>query len=185
MTMSEHEKKWITDHGAEMIRSLGINEGHSVIEFGCGIGRYAIPLSQVVGENGQVLAVEREAEEVAVLRERINLFCEKGSVEILNSEDIQLQSVDNKTMDHVLAFDVLQYIEDFDLFFKSVHRVLKPGGSLHIYPAKIPHPGAVNMKHVTSIIHQLGLRSKGNQPFRMMHNKDMVDDVVYTFKLSA
>ena len=181
MKMSEHEKNWLTDHGASMIRSLGIKEGHSVIEFGCGIGRYAIPLSQVVGENGQVLAVERDTEEVTVLRKRMNLFCEQRSVEILNSEDIQLQSVSDETMDHVLIFDVLQYIEDFELFFESAHRVLKPSGSLHIYPAKVPHPGAVDMEYVASIINKLGLQDEGGRPFRMMHNKDMVDDVVYTF----
>lgn len=179
--MSEHEKQWITDHGAEMIKSLGIKEGHSVIEFGCGIGRYAIPLSQVVGKKGQVLAVEREPEEVNVLRERITLFCERGAIEILNSEDIRLQSVDDESVDHVLIFDVLQYIEDVELFFESVHRVLKPGGSLHVYPAKVPHPGAVDMEHVTSTINKLGLQSEEGRPFRMMHNKDMVDDVVYTF----
>ncbi len=181
MKLSEHEKTWLTNHGAEMIRLLGIKEGHSVVEFGCGIGRYTIPLSQVVGEKGQVVAIEREPEEVAVLRKRMNLFCEQGSIEILNSEDIRLPSVDDGTIDRVLIFDVLQYIENFELFFKSIHRVLKPGGSLHVYPAKVPHPGAVDMEHVDSIIHKLGLRSKDQQHFKMMHNKDMVDDVVYTF----
>jgi len=184
MKMLEHEKKWLTDQGATMVRSLGIKEGHSVIEFGCGIGRYTIPLSQVVGEKGQVLAVERESEEVAVLRKRVNLFGEQRSVEILNSEDIRLQSVDDESVDRVLIFDVLQYIEDVELFFKSVHRVLKSGGRLHVYPATVPHPGAVDMEHVASTINKLGLQGEGGRPFRMMHNKDMVDDVVYTFKLS-
>ena len=57
MEMSEHEKQWLTNQGAEMLATLGVKKHDSVIDFGCGKGRYTIPLSQVVGENGNVLAV--------------------------------------------------------------------------------------------------------------------------------
>jgi len=181
MEMSEHEKQWLTNQGAEMLATLGIKEHSSVIDFGCGKGRYAIPLSQVVGENGNVLAIERNSDEVAVLRQRIASFGKQGPIRILNYEGVRLQSVDDGTIDSVLAFDVLQYVEDWDVFFKSVCRVLRPCGSINVYPAVIPHPGVVDIKLVESIMNKIGLQSCGRRYFRMMHNKDMVNDEVYTF----
>lgn len=36
MDILEHENEWLAAHGAEMMRELGIQSGHSVLEFGCG-----------------------------------------------------------------------------------------------------------------------------------------------------
>jgi ubiquinone/menaquinone biosynthesis C-methylase UbiE len=182
MEMSEHEKQWVTAQGAEMITALGVEEGSSVIDFGCGKGSYTIPLSQVVGKNGNVLAVERNSDEVAVLRERISEFGGQGSITILSSEDVRLESVDDGTIDSVFVFDVLQHIDDWDIFFKSVRRVLKPGGRVHVYPATIPHPGSIDVKRVALAINRIGLQGDGKRQFRMVHNKDMVDDELFTFK---
>ena len=102
--MSEHEDQWLTDHGAQMVSTLGVQEGSSVIYFGCGKGRYSIPLFQVVGADGSVLAVERDAEEVAILRQRMAEFAESGSLRILHAEDTRLQSVEDATIDAVFAF---------------------------------------------------------------------------------
>jgi ubiquinone/menaquinone biosynthesis C-methylase UbiE len=130
MNLSEHENEWLIGQGARMVRSLGVKEGDSVIDFGCGIGRYSIPVSQVVGESGSVLSVERDPNELAVFHERIDEFGGPGSVTILNSEDVRLPSVADATVDCVFVFDVLQYIDVPEVFFASVRRVLKPGGTL-------------------------------------------------------
>ena len=87
------------------------------------------------------------------------------------------------TIDSVFAFDVLQHIEDWDIFFKSVYRVLKPGGSIHVYPAIVPHPEAVDLERVVLKMNKIGLQGGGKKKFRMMHNIDMVNDDVYTFSL--
>jgi ubiquinone/menaquinone biosynthesis C-methylase UbiE len=185
MEMLEHEKQWLTDEGAEMMGSLGVEGRSSVIDFGCGRGRYTIPLSQVVGENGHVLAVERDAGELAVLRERMTAFAGQGPIRILNSEDVCLESVDDAAIDSVLAFDVLQYVEDWDVLFASIRRVLKPGGTVHVYPAHVPHPGGIDVERAASILRTLGLQGGDGRRFRMMHNKDMVVDDVFTFILPS
>lgn len=183
MDMSEHEEQWLTKHGAEMVSTLGVNESNSVIDFGCGKGRYTIPLSQITGESGQVFAVERDAQELDVLRDRMNRFGKPDSVKILESEDIRLQSINDSSIDQMLVFDVLQYIEDHHQFFQSVRRVLKPNGQIHIYPAAIPHPGAVDMTQVDAALTRSGLVLAEKNAFRMMHNKDIVHDEVHTFRL--
>jgi len=184
MNMSEHEEQWLTTHGAEMISTLGINSSNTVIDFGCGIGRYTIPLSRIAGENGRVFAVERDAQELAILRKRMDRFGNPDAIEVLESDDIRLQSVKDSSIDQMLVFDVLQYIEDHEMFFQSIHRVLKPGGQIHVYPAAVPHPGAVNMMQVEKLMTRCGLTCTGKTQFRMMHNKDIVHDEVHTFLLA-
>jgi len=184
MEISEHEKQWLTNQGAEMLATLGVKKHNSVIDFGCGKGRYTIPLSQVVGENGNVLAVEHNSDEVAVLCERVALFGRQGSIRILNSKDVRLPSVDDGTIDSVFAFDVLQHVENWEIFFKSVCRVLRPCGSINVYPAVIPHPGVVDIELLVSTMNKVGLQNCSRRCFTMMHDKDMVNDEVYTFSLS-
>lgn len=166
-----------------MIRALGVNEGCRVIDFGCGMGRYSIPIAQVIDCGGMVLAVERDANDVSALRERIVEFSVQDFITILHSEDIRLLSVADGTVDCVFVFDVLQYIGDAKTFFQSIRRVLKPGGKLHVYPALIPHPGAVDMEQILSRIREAGLVECGSAIYRMMHSTEMLDDRVYTFCL--
>lgn len=181
MELSDHERSWLIQQGAEMIRALGVKEGDSVIDFGCGKGRYSIPISQVVRKRGAVLAVEHDPNEAAVLHERIDEFGGQGRITILNSADIRLPSVADGTVDSVFVFDVLQYINDAETFFESVHRVLNPRGALYIYPATIPHPGAVDIARITAIIRKAGLQECDHTNFRMMHSGDLINDDVYTF----
>lgn len=183
MECSDHEIRWLSNQGAEMIRALGVNQGRTVIDFGCGKGRYSIPIAQVIGSGGMVLAVERDADDVSELRKRTAEFGVQNFITILHSEDIRLLSVADGTVDCVFAFDVLQYIGDAKTFFQSIRRVLKPGGTLHVYPALIPHPGAVDMEQILSRIREAGLMECGSAIYRMMHSADLLDDRVYTFCL--
>jgi len=40
------------------VRKFGIKEGMTVVDYGCGPGRYAVKFAELVGENGRVYAVE-------------------------------------------------------------------------------------------------------------------------------
>jgi len=179
----EQESVWLDSLGGEMLDILGVKKDDFVIDFGCGKGRYTIPLSQIVGQNGNVFAVERNLDDVVELRERISVYGGKGSINIINLEDIKLESVGNGVIDCVLAFDVLQYVEDWEKFFNTVRRVLKPCGTIHVYPAAVPHPGAIEIEKLLTALESTGFKACGKRMFRMMHNIDIVDDEVYSFSL--
>lgn len=181
MELERHEEEWLIGDGAVMLVQMGIKESSRVVDFGCGPGRYTIPLSQVVGQTGKVLAVERTPKEIKTLKERVEKFGNKDSIDILNSEDIYIESICTDSADALLLFDVLQYVDDKEELFKSVARVLNPTGTLYVYPAAIPHPGSVDMEHIATILKDLGMTSSSKREYRMMHNKCMVDDHIYSF----
>jgi ubiquinone/menaquinone biosynthesis C-methylase UbiE len=183
--MEEYEVKWLSGDGAEMVRSLGVKESDCVVDFGCGKGRYTIPAVQVVGKKGMVFAVERHADELDIFNERLEKFSVNKSVKILNTEDLHLDFTSDKSVNVLFAFDVLQYVEDYETLFKSVKRVLSPNGLLIIYPAGVPHPGDVDMDLITKIIEKNGMKLHSQKEYKMMHNKFMVDDIIYTFKFDS
>jgi len=38
----------------EMLQQMGIRSGQTVLDFGCGLGMYTIPVAKIVGEQGRV-----------------------------------------------------------------------------------------------------------------------------------
>lgn len=176
---------WFRVDGANMMRALGIKVGDSVLEFGCGPGRYVVPLSQVVGRNGRVFAIERDDDSIAKLHERLADLTDPSVVDIRQSSSIDVASMFNpNALDAVLLFDVLQYVEDWDALFLGLSRVLKPSGHIHIYPAALPHPGSVDINLATEKLSKIGFKCSGAGTFSMMHNVDRVIDTVYTFRSS-
>lgn len=184
MEISEHETLWLQSTGAKMITDLGIELSHKVIDFGSGQGRYSIPLSQVVGKEGKVYSFERDEKEISIFKSRISYFSKEKNISIHTENINELKTpIANNTIDSILIFDVLQYIENWDQLFKNFHRILKPNGYIHIYPAAIPHPNSVDIEEAGTKLKKLGFEYHKSTTYRMMHNIDMVDDIVYSFCL--
>lgn len=182
MRISEHETLWLKKDGAEMLKELGVTPGNSVIDFGCGDGRYTTPLSQIVGKNGSIFAVERNEEPLAELQKRVTQFSDPKNVTHLNIENLdRTDSISPESIDAIFAFDVLQYIKDWESLFTYFFSVIKSKGIIVLYPAAIPHPGDVDIKLVRTIMEKVGFKYVKERKFRMMHNIDMVDDIVYSF----
>lgn len=186
MEISKHETLWLQSEGMKMLMELGIKPGDQVLDFGCGKGRYTIPLSKTVGQNGHVYAVECDKKEMAVLEERLPRFADENIIELLNIKDLKSTGIiSHKSIDSILVFDMLQYMQpqDWDPLFSYFFRVLKADGIICIYPAAIPHPGLIDMDLLISKMEKAGFKCECSHKFRMMHNIHMVDDVVYSFRV--
>lgn len=182
MKISKHETLWLQSDGAKMLKKIGIKQGYNIIDYGCGKGRYTIPLSQIAGKKGCVYSVERNENTISVVQERLSLFSNPDVVKFIKNDNLETTDLlPKKSIDAIFAFDVLQYVQDWDLLFRYFYSVLKPPGIVCIYPAAIPHPGEVDIKLVISKMEKIGFQYVKSNNFRMMHNVDIVDDVVYTF----
>ncbi len=169
-----------------MLQQLGVKCGDTVVDYGCGEGRYTIPLSQVVGREGAILSIERDGNVIAIVKDRITQFSDPEIVTFINIDHLEATDIlHERTIDAVFAFDVLQYIYDWDLLFGYFAKILKPNGIACIYPAAVPHPGDVDIELVISKMDACGLRFRTSAQYTMMHNVDMVDDVVYVFDLQV
>lgn len=131
-------EKWERDGGVKFLKKIGIKSKHVVLDFGARVGHYSIPAACVVGTSGRVYAVDKEQQELDELSRkarRLNL----NNLEIIPTSGIVTFDFKDESIDVVLLYDVLHYLEKFERkkLYRETFRVLKSNGFISIYPKHI------------------------------------------------
>ena len=109
------------------LAKLDIQEGQIILDFGCGIGSFALPVARMVGGKGKVYALDKQPFAIKKVKE-------KGQKEGLENIETVLSDGDtglpDRSIDVVLFYGVLPEIEDKEAVLKELHRVLNPNGYL-------------------------------------------------------
>ncbi len=116
---------------------LGL-EGKVVLDLGCGTGRDAYLLSQLVGESGRVIGIDMTREQLEVARRHVNFHMQnygyaKANVEFFEAyiEDLASVGIEDASVDVVVSNCVINLAPDKKRVFQEIFRVLKPGGELY------------------------------------------------------
>ncbi len=127
---TEREQKlWLAERAREVLESVPVKAGDEVVDFGCGAGTYAIPAAELVGESGIVHAIDCDADRMEdVTKARID--CLRA---ILGDGTTEIPLADG-SCDVGLLYDVLQKLDDRASVIAEMHRVIRPGGVLSVYP---------------------------------------------------
>lgn len=137
-------QRWIEKDGVNLLRKVGITRGQIILDFGCGSGNYTIPAAVIVGREGKVYALDKEArgfwpsEGLAKLTERAGLYRPGNIVVMKTSGELKI-NLQDESADVVLLYDTLHYYylpekASRRKLLGEVHRVLKPEGFLSFYP---------------------------------------------------
>lgn len=119
--MSERDFEPIRD---EMITQLGLEDGDTVLEIGCGPGVNFGKIRNAIGESGSLVAIDYSPEMVEKAHER---------VERHGWENIEVVHADATTADLDGPFDAaiatlaLSVLPDVERAVRNVHNALKPG----------------------------------------------------------
>lgn len=108
--------------------SFGIKSGMTVVDYGCGPGRYTVEFARLVGENGKVFAVDlvelalRETEERAAEQgcKNIQTYLAQG----YNS------GIASNSADIIFAIDMFHHVQNPTAFLQELHRIAKDSGLL-------------------------------------------------------
>jgi ubiquinone/menaquinone biosynthesis C-methylase UbiE len=161
---------WLHRDGPAFLRKLGIASGDCVLDFGCGPGGYALPLAQVVGRRGRVIAVDKNADHLELLRESIADYPGRDIVEIHQTDgSLALDWIADRSLDVALLFDVLQHVSDWDALFASLQRKLRPGGLLLANPSHLSHPGRVDVERMKGRLAAHGFALERIERAQVMH----------------
>jgi SAM-dependent methyltransferase len=111
-------------------------DGITVLDLGCGSGRDAFVLSQLVGAEGRVVGVDMTEEQLAVARRHQDWHAERfgyANTEFHQGyiEDLAAAGVADGSVDLVVSNCVLNLSPDKPRVFREIFRVLKPGGELY------------------------------------------------------
>jgi len=135
MTEAEH-RDWLAANASQVLRQLGVSDGHVVLDFGCGPGRYSIPAARLVGPKGRVHAVDKSADQLAVVEQEAGGHG-LGNISACNTDGAVRVPLPESCCDIALLFDVLQLIDDWPGLFGEISRVLRPGGRLCVFPMHV------------------------------------------------
>ena len=138
------------------LHEMGLQKGQAVLDYGCGIGSFAIPASKMVGNNGVVYALDIHPLATKTVEKEARKRGISNIKTILADRDTGLP---NGSVDIVLLYDVLQMIRGKEGLLRELHRVLKSGGSLFATAEHTEMSGFMNVftkANLFSLIGQVG-----------------------------
>ena len=107
--------------GHEFLQQLSPGRGSTALDFGCGTGYLAAQLSECVGPEGKVVAVDPDEERLKLAREKYA----RDNIDYVSGNDA---SFPEGPYDLVFANQVIHWVSEKDALFKRVYQSLKPGG---------------------------------------------------------
>ncbi|RKY02674.1 hypothetical protein DRP77_07505, partial [Candidatus Poribacteria bacterium] len=89
-----------------ILREIGVSEGQTVLDFGCGSGNYTLPCARIVGEEGRVYAIDKDERVLNKLARRAKALGLENirTIKAFVSSKIPLET---GSVDVVLLFDVI------------------------------------------------------------------------------
>ena len=113
-------------------------EGLTVLDLGCGTGYDVYTISKLVGEEGHVIGVDMNDDQLAIAEKhrtsmaetfgykKSNVTFKKGYI-----EDLKSIGIEDESIDIVISNCVINLSPDKESVFKEIFRVLKRGGELY------------------------------------------------------
>ena len=122
------------------LKKIPLKEGMVVVDYGCGPGRYTIPIAKLVGSKGKVFAVDIQPLAIKTVKEKA------ARPGLTNIETILVDSyntgIKGSNIDLILLIDTLHLINDYHALFHEIHRLLKQDGFLFMDSGHLKMPKA-------------------------------------------
>lgn len=134
-TMHYTGAEWLTRDSREreercslLLTNLGLKQGQTVCDMGCGNGYYVLPIAKMIGEKGRVLAVDVQPEMLELLRTRMEGKGLTNITPILGS--YHEPYLPAESCDLILLVDVYHEFSYPELMLAAMRKALKPGGRI-------------------------------------------------------
>ena len=171
--------RYTQHHIEHFLRVTGIKAGDRVLDVGCGMGRYTIPLAKL-GVNVEGLDLS------PYLLERLKEY-NKGEYEIPTYcvDIIDFVPENEMGYDAVVGFFTLHHFHDLDTCFEAMYRLTKLGGQVTFI-----EPNAYNVLYYLQMLISPGMTWQGdngiaqmrpNVVFPAMQKAGLADLFLYRF----
>jgi ubiquinone/menaquinone biosynthesis C-methylase UbiE len=112
----------------QMLGQLGLQPGMVVCDMGCGNGYYALPMAEMVGKDGKILAVD-------IQPEMLQLLSRRSATQGLENIDMILGTIKDPKLpeagvDLVLMVDVYHEFSHPEEMLAAIRKSLKPSGRI-------------------------------------------------------
>jgi len=124
-----------TMNANRVLARMGVREGLTALEIGCGPGFFTVPAAKMV-KDGTIYALDI----YPMMTEDVEKKVRKSGLVNVRTINAPASStgLQDESVDLILCIDVLSDVSDMDATLREMHRVLKPDGIVSVYE---PHAG--------------------------------------------
>ncbi|MFO7973863.1 MAG: class I SAM-dependent methyltransferase [Candidatus Hydrogenedentota bacterium] len=185
MTELNDADSWLSSEATSCLTEIGLRPGQTVLDFGCGKGRYSIPAAQVIGEHGKLYAADKNP---ATL-ETIHLWASTmgiGHIDTLDTHGKVYTPLKKNSVDAALLHDVLHLIgwkekagrtirkstyRDRESLLQEMYRILKCNGILSVFcPHLATHTDVTSEYAIIREIMNAGFRLEREMYREIIHD---------------
>lgn len=139
----------------------------TVLDFGCAMGFFSLPMAEAVGPGGKVVCVDRQPKMLDVLKRRAARagLLDRIRCHVCPEDSIDLKGYDG-AFDFALAFAVLHEVSHPDRILSDLARLVRGGAHLllaepvgHVTPEEVEHTVALAREHGFVMTRALLIRS--------------------------
>jgi len=140
----------------EKILSTYVDEGMKVLDIGCAMGFFSLPLARMAGASGKVVCVDLQEKMVQSLEKRARKagLIERIETRLCRHNSLGLEDI-KEEIDFAFASAVVHEIPDVSHFFSEIYVTLKPTGRFLVLEPK-GHVSEKDFKVTVSVAEKSG-----------------------------
>ena len=146
-----------------------VEEGMSVLDIGCGMGFFSLPLAKLVGNNGRVVCIDLQEKMIGglVARAKKAGLADRIDARVCSQRSLRVSDLAGK-IDFALAFALVHEVPDKDILFSEIHRAMKPGFKLLLAEPR-GHVSKQDFERTVSLAQSMGFEVVGDLKIRRSH----------------
>jgi 2-polyprenyl-3-methyl-5-hydroxy-6-metoxy-1,4-benzoquinol methylase len=154
-------------HNPVKILSPFVKEGMNVMDYGCAMGYFSIPMAEMTGPEGTVYCVDIQEKMLAKLQKRAARHNVADHVStLLVGKDFNPDELAG-ILDFVLLFMVVHEVPDKKQLFSDLNKMLKPGGKI-LFAEPKGHVSAEDFERSLHLAKEAGLKVLDDKPVARM-----------------
>ncbi len=141
-----------------------LSPGDRVADLGCGPGHFTIPMTELVGQAGHVVAIDLDPRAIARLKRRIAAREAARVVDARVASAADIDFIESGSLDFVLAEGLLCCMKDHAGAVDQILRILRPTGTAWLSVMKMGRPDdprSVTTTEWASILGRLRVHDAG------------------------
>lgn len=139
-----------------------VTQGMTVLDIGCAMGFFSLPLAEMVGENGKVICVDVQEKMIDSVKKRAHKagLSDRIKTHLCSQSSLGLADFKER-IDFALAFAVVHEVTDATIFFSETYEIISPEGIFMVAEPRF-HVSETEFRETFSIAQQQGFKPVKN-----------------------
>lgn len=144
-------------HNPHRITKPYLSDGMTAMDVGCGMGFFTIPMAEIVGKHGKVIAVDLQPQMLEGMTRNANTAgLQNVTANVCGMDSLCVDQWEN-AVDFALVFMMLHEVPDADRLIREIQAALVPGGKL-LFAEPIVHVNKQKFQESLNMIKQIGFQ---------------------------